>query len=670
MPASGGEPVRLTVHPASDQALGWTPDGQVLFRSRRDHPHGDYRVYTIPPTGGIPQMIPLEPAAWVSFEPGGSRIALQKIGLEFHNWKRYKGGEAEDIWVGTLYPLAFAEVTKYDGKDAFPMWARDGRIYFVTDRWGRPEPRVDAARRQRRPPPHPLRRLRRALAVDGRRADRLPARDGPLDVRPRHREERAASRSSSRATGSRCARGSSTRCRRCGRGRSRRTASASRSRRGATSFVARTRKKGLIRRITESSLARTRTPAFSPDGKTIAAWTEVDGEEQLVLHAADNGAPPKPLGSVPPGWHFAPAWSPDGKAIAWGDEKHKLYVTDAATGAITLVDGSDWEIRRYAWSPDSRYLAYAMDLPNLFGQVKVWDAQAKKAYAVTDPAYNSFAPAWDPKGKYLFFLSDRFINPYLDRFEARFIVNEATLPFVVALQADGTLPFAPRGDVDPEKPEEKKDEKADEAKGKGAEAKGAKAAKAEEKVEPIRIDFDGLADRVVQVPVAPGNYSALRAVDGKLHWLKVADRGMMPPGDDPDEDPGRRPRHLRHREGEALDASPRACGPSTCRWTGRSSSTRRRTASSASRRERRRRRRTTRPRRRRSTSPAGRSASTRATSGSRCSTRPGGCSATSSTTRRCTASTGTACGSSTARSPTASPRATTSPTCWARCSAS
>ncbi len=77
MPSGGGEPLRLTVHPASDQAIGWTPDGKVLFRSRRDHPHGDFRVYQVPPTGGVPRMIPLEPAAWVSFEPGGSRLALQ-----------------------------------------------------------------------------------------------------------------------------------------------------------------------------------------------------------------------------------------------------------------------------------------------------------------------------------------------------------------------------------------------------------------------------------------------------------------------------------------------------------------------------------------------------------------------------------------------------------------
>src|SRR5262249_12306764 len=134
MPTGGGEPVRLTYHPMADQALGWTADGKVVFRSRRDHPHADYRVYTVAPEGGVPALVPLEPAAWITFEPNGRRLAFQKIGLEFHNWKRYKGGEAEDIYVGTLDPLSFAEVTHYDGKDAFPMWAQDGRIYFVTDR--------------------------------------------------------------------------------------------------------------------------------------------------------------------------------------------------------------------------------------------------------------------------------------------------------------------------------------------------------------------------------------------------------------------------------------------------------------------------------------------------------------------------------------------------------
>ena len=138
MTASGGEPRRLTFHPAPDQALGWTADGKILFRSRRDTPNNDFRIYKVSPEGGLPEMIPLEPAAWISFEPNGKRAAFQKLGLEFHNWKRYKGGEAEKIYVGTIDNNAFTTITPYDGKNAFPMWAADGRIYFVTDRWGRP----------------------------------------------------------------------------------------------------------------------------------------------------------------------------------------------------------------------------------------------------------------------------------------------------------------------------------------------------------------------------------------------------------------------------------------------------------------------------------------------------------------------------------------------------
>ena len=121
MPASGGEPMRLTWHPTSDQAIGWTADGKILFRSRRDHPHGDFRIYKVDPKGSIPEMIPLEPCAWLSFEPQGKRIATQKIGLEFHNWKRYKGGEAEQIYVGSIDSSSFTQVTTYEGKNAFPM---------------------------------------------------------------------------------------------------------------------------------------------------------------------------------------------------------------------------------------------------------------------------------------------------------------------------------------------------------------------------------------------------------------------------------------------------------------------------------------------------------------------------------------------------------------------
>src|SRR5262245_42368209 len=535
MPSSGGEPVRLTFHPASDQAIGWTSDGKILFRSRRDHPHGDYRMYTLSPQGGIPQMIPLEPAAWLTYEPGGARIAMEKIGLEFHNWKRYRGGEAEDIWVGKLEPLGFEKVTPWEGKDAFPMWAPDGRVYFVSDRWGRP----NLASMQ--PDGNDVQRLTNFTDYDVR----WPAMgDGKIvyqhkmdiwvyDMTTRKNEQVAIQLPSDRVQ---------TRERFVDPMANLGIWSLSKDgeriaieTRGDV-FVARTHKKGLIRRVTQDSRERTQFPSFSPDGKTIAAWTEVDGEQQLLLHAADNSAPPKQLGTQPHGWHFAPAWSTDGKKLAWGDEKYKIYVADATTGNATPIDDSKWEISRYTWSPDSRYLAYVAYLDNLFTQVRIWDSKTRETHAASDPMFNSFSPAWDSKGKYLYLLSDRFINPYLDRFEARFIVNEATVPCVLALRDDVDLPFAARSDMDAAKDDD--GSKAGEAKGNSKKSDTKQSKKDEAEVAPIRIDFEGLSDRLVQVPVDPGNYDELRVVDGKLHWLNAKNRGMMPPDEEEDDNHG------------------------------------------------------------------------------------------------------------------------------------
>jgi tricorn protease len=538
MSAAGGEPKRLTYHPLPEQTLGWTADGKIVFRSRRDTPHNDYRCYTLSPAGGIPELIPLEPAAWVSFEPKGKRIALQKIGLEFHNWKRYKGGEAEQIYVGDLKPLSFKEVTEYEGKDAFPMWSDDGRIYFVTDRWGRPN------LASMKPDGADVKRLTRFDDYDVRwpsmgdgkivyqhkmdlwvydlasgkneqvnlqlPSDRLQVRERFVDPMPTldywtlsHDGERLLMET-----------------------------------RGDI-FVARTKKKGLIRRITEDSASRTQFPSFSPDGKTIAAWTEVKGEEELMMYAADNASAAKQAGKTTPGWYFPVAWSPDGKKLAYGDEKYRLLVRDAAGGEPAVVDTGKWEITRYEWSPDSRYLAYDVALENSFNQVRIWDSQTKKATPASEPMYNSFSATWDPKGKFLYYLSDQYVNPYLDRFEARFIVQKSTFPVVLALQSDGTLPFAPRSDFDAkgeEKKESEKDDKAKQGKDSGSKASKDKKKK-EEKVEPIRIDFEGLPGRIVLVPVEPGAYFALNAVEGKLHWIRFEPRGMMPyQAEDEDED--------------------------------------------------------------------------------------------------------------------------------------
>ena len=402
---------------------------------------------------------------------------MQKIGLEFHNWKRYKGGEAEQIYVGTLDPLAFTEVTKYDGKDAFPMWAADGRIYFVTDRWGRPnlasmDPDGGNVKRLTNFTDYDVRwpAMGDGKIVYQHKMDiwlydlatgknelvpiKLPS--DRLQVRERFVEPMQSIRSW---------------------GLSKDGQRIALEARGDL-FVARTNKKGLIRRVTESSLARTKFPAFSPDGKWIAAWTEVEGEEQLMLHSADNSAAPKQVGKVPPGWYMEPVWSPDGKQLAWGDEKYHLSVTDVGRrDHARVIDSGELEIRSYEWSPDSRYLAYDARHSERVQPGAYLGQQGEEGARVERPNVQLDLGDLGPERE-VPLLSLRPGHQSVPRpVEARFIVNNATVPVVVALQADSSLPFAPRSDIDPASAEKKSDE----AK---KDAKEAKAGRETEKVEP------------------------------------------------------------------------------------------------------------------------------------------------------------------------------------------
>jgi len=526
----------LTFHPWRDQVIGWSPDGDIVFRSSREVPFRGYRIYHVSPEGGWPRSIGLDKGTLISYEPGGSRIAFNRYSREFRTWKGYKGGWAQDIWVGDISKLEFENITNnpdvndWDGTDAFPMWHTDGRIYFLSDRDGRANiySMTSDGRYLQRHTDHKKFDVRwpslgkgvivyqngmdiwsyridtgeNEMVSISLPTDRVQARNKIINPAEYITDFRLS------PDGKRvlfCARGEL--------------------------FTAPSKGKGLLRQLTFSSGVRDKFPNWSPDGEQIAAWSDATGEEVLYLYPSAGGDPEE-IGADGRGWHYPAVWSPDGKKIAYSNEELELIVIDVKKNQPKVVDTGSWEIREYCWSLDSRYLVYSRPEENYNSVIGIWDSKDDELHQVTDEFFNSYDPCFDPEGKYLYFLSDRVANPHLDHREVTYILDRRTRPFTMSLTKDVLSPFAP--EADPQ--EEDEENEWDFRKGK---KKGKKEDKDEdEEKEPVKvvIDFDGIKNRIVPFPVPAGNYGDLKAVKGKIFFSSWKNRGMLG-GDYFEEDP-------------------------------------------------------------------------------------------------------------------------------------
>lgn len=523
--ASGGEPRQLTFYPAAGpgaprhgydhQVYGWTPDGEsVLFRSMRDADGGrtETALYTVKRKGGLPVMLPMPTSGAGDFAPDGKRLVYSPLFRDFRTWKRYEGGWAQNLYIFDLASHAVQPVSHSARTERDPMWVGEA-IYFVSDRDGvlnlyRFDPATGATTQATREKTWDV----RWASSDGR-SQIVYELDGELVL---HDAETGVSRGLAITVPDDGVN------RRPGRiSAAKQIEDFELSPKGERAlFVARGDlftapiEKGPTRNLTASSTAHDRHARWSPDGRWIAYVSDADGEDQIYVVAQDGSSKPRQLTHGLTAMLYAPAWSPDSKTLAFSDKHGKVYVVTVADGKRTeIVDDPYGRIFDYTWSPDSGHLAFSMTDRTNARSIWIWSAADGQARRVTSDFWNEYAPQWDSAGKYLYFLSEREFAPQISQIEWNYAGNRMTGVFALALRQDLPHPLPPESDevkLEEEKKAAEGDAKKDARKDKAKEGDAKPEAKGKQ---PVRIDFDGLAERVVALPIEADNIDGLTVTE-------------------------------------------------------------------------------------------------------------------------------------------------------------
>lgn len=535
IPAAGGRPTRLTHHPAADAVRGFTPDGAAVLFSAPRHVYTTRhsQLFTVPLAGGMPTQLDIPWGFEASYSPDGKHIAYTPVRDASTQWKHYRGGTHSRIWVYDVKTREVVEVPQPKGRcnDLDPNWVGD-TVYFRSDRGGEsnvytydPDTKEVAAVTDYKDFPvlnlgHGGGRVifeqagyLHLLKPGESTPTRLKigiATDAP-DDRPRF------------AKGAKYVRNA---------GVSPTGARAVVEFRGEVVTVP--ADKGDPRNLTVSPGAHDRDPAWSPDGKTIAYFSDAGGEYQLVLAPASGKGETKKVKLGGAGFYSNPVWSRDSKKLTVRDNAQTLAWVDVATGKVTKIVKAEYGrgrgVTASAWSPDSKWVAYTADSKALIGRVYVYSLDQGKSFPVTDGLSEASEPVFDAGGQYLYFLSSTdtgmskhgFSQSASDTRPPRWSVYAAVLkkgtpsPFLKQTDEEKGPPVAPKP---PRIADDKKDtDTPDDAKkdGKKDDAKKGEAKK------PVAfgIDFDRLDQRIVAVPVPAGAYSQLQAgAAGQFFYL-------------------------------------------------------------------------------------------------------------------------------------------------------
>jgi tricorn protease len=508
----GGDITRVTYHPGNDVVVGWHPvTNKILFQSTRRSFQRFSRLFLISPDGtGLEELI-LNEAAQGSFSPDGKRIAYNKLQRESRTWKRYQGGMAQDVYVYNFETNEDTRLTEFKGTDRIPMWIGDD-IYFSSDRDGvlniyAVNPNSGEVEQLTHHTEYDVRRPSKGgdkivyelagslwvLDTQAKETKKVPVEiktDVP-EVRPyiksvdQYIQGYDISPSGQRAL-----------------------------------IVARgdvftiPRKNGPTRNLTKNSGARDKDAIWSPDGKRIAYLSDKSGEYEITVVDPLGQTEAVQLTQHKEGYRHTLCWSPDSQKIAFADQTLRCLILDVSTKTITEVDKAHYEnvdvsldlkpISDFNWSPDSRFLAYSKMDSDLVFKIYVYSLETGEINCVSEGLFNDFEPVFSRDGEHLFFVSNRRFNPTFCDFVWEMVYKKAAGIYCLTLKKEGKSLLYYQSD------EETSAE--DPSKGKN-----------EDKVQ-VRIDFNGLAERIEALPLPRGNYRQLSVNETHLFFLD-ADEG-------------------------------------------------------------------------------------------------------------------------------------------------